>query len=492
MPQGQIRKGFFFYFGLFVLLLIAIFLICLVVMMFNPGKTVLWMKYFTGNEYFNVSQTTDENKTPINWSTVSNLEINCSYANVVVQKNKELPKDGIYIYNNAKGFSGASNAIKFDYNAYFEGNTLKIDVQEPNGFIFFSKDIRVVLNANVEGEFNFDKINLVVNTKDGQVDIGGTSAKGAETIKLSSLKVSTGKGDIYLTEKFDTSSLSSLSLSTEEGNINSQKTVSYDNGKFGKGLSVNCETELKTIKGNISFNVLKVVGHDLKLSCKKGNVAVDYIMANTVQVSCVQGNYKFGNVFANLSYTNSEDSIIAPNIIANYVSGDFVLTTTGNANADPDIKIGEVQGNIVVLADKGKLDIDKAHGAISVISANQLNVNIGVAEDKPANKTIDIKNVSGNVTVGFLGDVAGSVLLETNSGKIVVNFTTVANFTANSYLNDGQNTKLADNKINVNLGLSDGQTKNPLRVNGTSSVNGTLTVTTNSGVSFNVVDKTAI
>ena len=43
MGQGQIKKGFFFYFGLFVLALVAVFMVCLVIMMFNPGKTVLWM-----------------------------------------------------------------------------------------------------------------------------------------------------------------------------------------------------------------------------------------------------------------------------------------------------------------------------------------------------------------------------------------------------------------------------------------------------------------
>ena len=71
MGQGQIRKGFFFYFGLFVLLLISVFLVCLVIMMFNPGKTVLWMKYFTDNNVYKYETTTDGSETPIDFSSLS-------------------------------------------------------------------------------------------------------------------------------------------------------------------------------------------------------------------------------------------------------------------------------------------------------------------------------------------------------------------------------------------------------------------------------------
>lgn len=492
MPQGQIRKGFFFYFGLFVLLLIAIFLICLVVMMFNPGKTVLWMQYFTGNNHYTVTKTTDESKTQIDWANVTQLEINCTYANVTVQRNKEFSEDGIHIFNYAKGFSGASNAVHFEYNVYFEGNTLKVDVVEPNGFIFFSKDIRIVLNAHTDRQLNFDRMKLTINSKDGQVDIGGTTAKGAENVKLSSLSVNTGKGDIYISERFDTSTLTALSLISDEGKIQSTKDISYGNSSTGKGFAVNCDTTLKTNKGLISLDAVNAAGHDIDLGCKKGNVAIDFIKADTINVACVQGNYRFKTIDGNLSYTNSEDSIIAPNIIVDYISGDFSLTTTGNVDAEPDVTIKEIKGNIMVIADKGKIDVNKAHGAISVDSANQLNVDIVVAEDREASKNIVINNVSGSVKLGFLGAVAESVRIVTEKGKVDINVTSLANFVADAFVNDGNNTtRLSNDKISVSLGLAEGETKNPLTVRGTSSVSGTMTITTNSNVSYNLVGKTA-
>ena len=105
MAQGQIRKGFFFYFGLFVLALIAVFLICLVIMMFNPGSTVLWMQYFTSNSTVAITETTDGTAMPIKLETISSIDIECSYANVVVQRNNTYDDDAIYVVNKAKGFT---------------------------------------------------------------------------------------------------------------------------------------------------------------------------------------------------------------------------------------------------------------------------------------------------------------------------------------------------------------------------------------------------
>ena len=94
MPQGKIKKGFFFYFGLFVLLLIAIFLIILVILMFNPGKTILWFKYFTSSpEPYVITQTTEEDESLrkdidlSSGSSIETIEIEATYADVLIQKN---------------------------------------------------------------------------------------------------------------------------------------------------------------------------------------------------------------------------------------------------------------------------------------------------------------------------------------------------------------------------------------------------------------------
>ena len=169
---GQIRKGFFFYFGLFVLLLVAVFLVCLVVMIFNPNKTVLWMQYFTDNTSYHINKTTDT-KEDIDWLNIEHLEINCTYANVIVERdnNAQYPKTEMIVKNNAKGFTAASTAVPFAVSVEFEESSegfkkLVVNITEPAGFLFFSKNITVVLHASSVDEKldNFSKLNLVVNT----------------------------------------------------------------------------------------------------------------------------------------------------------------------------------------------------------------------------------------------------------------------------------------------------------------------------------------
>lgn len=491
MPQGHIRKGFFFYFGLFVLLLIAIFMICLVVMMFNPGKTVLWMQYFTANDQTRIVKTTDGTQ-DINWNNVTNLEINCSYANVIVEKNNEYTLDGLFIVNNAKGFAAASNAVPFNYQVYYEGSTLKVDVTEPTGFIYLSKDIKIILHASENSSLDFSNLNLTVNSKSGEINVGGTGAKAAEEVKLNKLNASTESGTIILTNMFNTSNLTEFNLNSESGKIWSTKEVSVGDNSLN-GFVTNCDTSIKTNKGLISFDVVNVGDKKLSISCKKGNVAIDYIYAKDVSVACVQGNYKFGDIYGNLDYTNSEDSILAPNIVANYVEGNFAISGRNGfkGSAEPDININKIDGGISVLVDKGSVVVNEANGAIDIMSENNLKVDITVGENN--NEIKRVISANGDVTLGFIGVVGNTVNIETDKGDVVINVTSVANFTSTAWINDLEGaTKLSDDKISVSHGLIEGETKNPLNVRGTSSVSGTMTIKTNSSVQYNLVTKDSL
>lgn len=492
MPQGHIRKGFFFYFGLFVLLLIAIFMICLVIMMFNPGKTVLWMQYFTPNrdtrsQY--IDQTTD-NSQNIDWESVTNLEINCSYAKVVVDKNNSQISDGLYILNNARGFSLAADVVPFDYQVYYEGSTLKVDVTEPTGFFYLSKDIQVILHTSADSSFNFSNLNLTINTTSGDVNVGGSAAATVADVRLNKLNVSTDDANIIISNKFDSSSLTELNLETVSGRMYSTNDVQAGDVIL-RGFETNCNTTLKTNKGTIAFEAINVGNNELSISCKSGNIAADYIYAKNTSVACVQGNYKFGKVYGNLNYSNSEDSIIAPNLVADYISGNFILTTIGNANAEPSISIDKIDGDISLLADKGDIYVGEANGGINITSESNLKVNITVGENNNAVKRVITKN--GNITLGFLGAVGNTVNIETESAKIVVNVTSVANFISTAWVNDLEGTTLvSDDKISISHGLIEGETKNPLNVRGTSAVSGTMTIKTNSSIDYNLVLKDSL
>ena len=488
MAQGGIKKGFFFYFGLFVLLLISAFLICLVIMMFNPGKTVLWMQYFTADTEVHHTKTDDGSM--IDYSTINRIEIEATYANVSVQKNAEYTEkqEGLIIINKAKGFASAKKAVHYDVSITKSGSTLKVKVTEPTGFLYFSKNIEIILNANHETATNWANVDFVARTTDGDIEIGGVNHLKAKTVHLKSIDLkATGKGDITLEKMLDVSNANSVKLSTNKGDISSSMDVG---GKVG--ISSNSDTTLETNSGVIKFERLSVAsGRSLHILCRSGDVKIGEITADKVDVHCVQGNYVFDTINGNLSYINSEDTIISPNIlVTKLVSGDFNLSADANSNANPDVEIKEVGGNITVLADRGHLEVAKAHGAVSVNSKDNLYVGI-IFADTSASNAITISNVKGDVDLGFLGSMAGTVEVITN-GDIEIKVTSAAKFVSEALVNNDSGARVDEAKIKVSTNLAEGRELNPLSVNGTSANSWAMTLKTNAKIKYTLVEASAL
>ena len=142
------------------------------------------------------------------------------------------------------------------------------------------------------------------------------------------------------------------------------------------------------------------------------------------------------------------------------------------------------------------MNIDNAQSDISVKGDGAFNIDIVVGETNRG--IIDVETNNGNVELGFLGDL-NNVTASSASGNVDIKVTNVARFVANAYVNDGtdQPALLEDGKINVSHGFVDGdlvtsQTKNPLTVNGSSSVNGTLTIYTNNTLDYELVTKESL
>ncbi len=493
MGQGHIRKGFFFYFGLFVLLLVAIFCICLVIMIFNPGKTVLWMQYFTADEQIYVNETTDESKTPITMSFIQNnidtIKIDCSsFAEVVVQRNhdKKFAKEGIHIVNKAKGFQGASGAVHFKYTATVTGKELQISVTEPNGFLYFAKDIEVVLASYTDWDNNFGHINLIVTTVDGDFKIGHTGLL-QEDVKLAGLTVNTQKGDVILGETFAVESLNKLSLTTNSGRILTHKKFTHS-GKEYTGITLNSAATLATTSGRIDVGLVNVKTNDLKIECKTGSVDIDFIKAANTAIACERGTFTFGTIDGNVSYAAGEDTMITPLVKADYITGNFLLQ--GYDKAEPEIYINRIDGMLNVYADKGKIDINQTHGEVEIVSNDNLQADIIVAENNV--NFIDVQTKKGNVNLGFLGQFKNAQI-KNDQGKIFVKVISGTKFKAETRKNasgveNSNQEMLPNDKISVSIELlPNGNEKNSFTVDGT---DGTLNVYTNNTVEYKLVAKT--
>jgi hypothetical protein len=490
MAQGSIRKGFFFYFGLFVLLLVTVFLICLVIMMFNPGKTVLWMKYFSGNQTSAITKTTDESPTNIDYGSVSEIEINCSYANVTVQRNKEYADDYVVVRNNAKGFAGAANYTPFSWKATLEGTKLVVDITEPNGFLYFSKDIEVIINDNVtKGTATFSNITLTVNaTGKSDIYLGGTTSKSEEDVSLKGVKLSTESGTITIGEKFkDSAVYGDFRLYSGTGSIKSLKKYSATSSDTGIQNSL-VDVTIATNKGKINLDFARLGDRTLNVECKKGTVAISKIYAGNVAVSqTIQGNYKFDFVDCDLSFEKAEDSIISPYVTVGQINGNFVLLATSDSDA-PVVKIDKLAGNLTYTAGKGSVTVSEIGGTISATSSNSTSMNFTVAETNSS--VISISNEKGKVYLHFLGSVSTDARLSINSGATDIDFTINANFEAHCYKNGDNKT---DPSSNVSVSINKDNVNYTNYENGVwtfteGSVRGNITINSNGKINFNLVN----
>lgn len=476
MAQKTIRKGFFFYFGLFVLILVAGFLVCLVIMMFNPGANVLGMQYFTGNSVVKANTTDGGEIGQEELATIDEITVNCRYANVTVQANTTLTKgDGIYIVNRAKGFVLSKDAVKFGYSVTKTGSKLVVDVQEPKGFLFFSKNVEVIINSYETWHLNS---NLKLNVKaseDADIRLGGNATAGDVAVKLAGADIETAKGTILLSKHCDVSTFTGdVRFATDSGRIRTEQSK----------LTFNADVHLEAKSGRINFSELDLGAHKLYVKYTNGTLAADKITANTIYADTIHGNFVVNTVVGNMTFEECQEKTIQPLVNIENFYGDFNLSVTNTeTEVAPEIVLGKITGELLVIAKKGKIRVGLAEQGVHVESDGSLYTNITLA----SNNTQDIKilQATGNINLNFKGNVS-AVTLKTTTGKVAVNFTNAARFVANA-VKESDGTPVEDKNIKVEINDSSVQHdgKNPLVVGSTHT--GAINISTNSSITYTCV-----
>ena len=507
MAQEGIKKGFFFYFGLFVLFLIAVFLIICVIMIFNPGKTILWMQYFTSSSAKNVIETTDTGEA-INFDTISRIEVDCSYADVQVKVDGDIGESCVRIENNAKGFATAEQARPFSYSVVNENGTLKIAVTEPVGFIYFSNDISITINIDsnyFNGEFfpkySFDNMAFNIKTTDGNITFGSVGFE-SQPFAPASITAKTTGGSIYLSENMKFNNLSQISLETDNGDI---RTQGNNLGEDLSGIEVtDADVNLTTKTGDISLDLVKInTSGTLKIANDNGNVTISKLDVPNrnitssnqgdkesygIQMDSYEGNYYIDTIIGDLSFSPSEDILGSPNIRIGTITGDMLVSSSIDAN--PDVTIETMNGNIYSFGTNGNYIINNMNGSAN-IDIESGSVDIKFVEQ--TNKGTDIiTSTNGAITIGFKGPINHTMTVTSDSANINFNFLNNVDFVANAYVNDGTNDQsnemVNDDKITVNIGNYHGD-KNPVLVdNSETSQTADIIVYTNANIAYTVVD----
>ena len=458
--SDKVRKGFFFYFGFFLLILVAVVLIIFVVMMFMPGTSILGLEYFTGEGTNHVLATTDESQTQINFDqpNFNSVEIDAGYASVSVQKNNEFEQNGIYIINNAKGFVTSAKANDFGYSVTLEDGTLKILVTEQNGFLYFSKDVRVVLQISNENINPFAGKSISIKNTDGAVYIGGPVNAGySHNVDIGSLTVENGKGGIVLSSH-SPSYFNSLNLTTSSGGITfNNPAVSAENMSVSTG------------SGDITAGGLSS-GNIIVLNTGSGQININQISSFSSQ--CTDAYMNIGTVNGSADFTASADTFSSSVINIDRINGNITATQAQNST----FNLGTVSGIAYIHSSTGTINIASMQ-SYSNLFTTSATINAAVAQDA---SNVSIATEKGTLNITLPTDFVATTI-ENQAGE--TNLTLPENANSTIYFNYyGEDVSAEFNFDNVNLNLDGDQPTNPYIVGSGESG---LTLRCNKTINFN-------
>ena len=393
--DGNVKKGFFFYFGLFVLFIVAVMMVIFVVMMFMPGTSILGMQYFSSTQTIHVTQTTDKNQTQINFNqpNFGSVEINAGYADVTIQKNNDYKQNGVYIVNNAKGFVTSADAVEFDYSAVIENGTLKISVTEPNGFLYFSKDVQIVLQISNESINPFAGKSVSIKTTDGDINIGSDVNAGySYDVEIGSLTAESGKGSIVLTD-LSPSTYTNLNLKTTSGKILFHKQ------------NVNAQNiSLQTSSGNISASTLRS-NNVITLNSDSGKIDITTI--SSFASKCKNVYMTIDTVSGNADFSPSQESFDSSVINITNING----WITANNARKTNFNLTSVQGIATIQTQEGNISINRVQSH-SVLSTQSGQISTTVA---PSSTNITLSTKEGVIDVAIPLEFSG-VTIENIAG----------------------------------------------------------------------------
>ena len=370
MASGdKVKKGFGFYLLMLILILIASFLIIVMILIFSPDKVILGYKYFSYDKSIVQTKTTDgEASTAIDFANIDDIVISSNYANVFVTKNtstasdENVTKDSIVIENHAKGFAKSKSYTGFEYAVKLSEvvdedtsqsrTVLTVSIKEPEGFLYFSKNVRINVCLGTASQTRFENTAFTITTKTGDVSIGNTSVKDEQAsttkINIQNLTVSTERGDINLAVGLGSSvnkehSFNTLFLSTGGGAIKTDldKISVAQDVKF----SING-------KGSATFKEL-VASKPLQLVINDGQFVATKITGSVKVLNLKNGSINIDNITNSFDTNKASDGLGKANITIKRVGGDLSIPYGNQAN----VNLGAVYGEYLINTTSGNVTI---------------------------------------------------------------------------------------------------------------------------------------
>jgi len=413
------KKGIMFYIGLLLLVLFGFALVMIVVLFFSPGTEILGFKFYKYSMTKVCEVTSDDSKIPLEIGTTgkySEIQVEAGYAEVKVEKSNAYDKDSVVIVNNAQGFVMAKDEVKFDYSVLVENNVLKVKVVEPNGFLNFSKDIKVIIQiANKEAN-PFSSTKFVVRTESGNITIGGIENKPYHyDFNVGELDLKTNSGTISITNtvncKDKTQSFSKVSLNIGGGKF----TANSDN------FNVTGDLLLQSTTGKFTFGNVVSDGKTY-IKTESGNYDVTNLTSEQTNIECKNGYFYIDNITGNIKFPSADMNIESPYFKSKMIGGNIQVVSGNNLK----LEIESIFGNADISTTSGNVTIGSGKNSGISGTAN-IKTESGkiITYIKDGNDKIkDFQTDNGEIEVYLLGQVQTSTVINTKNGNVKVKFVT--------------------------------------------------------------------
>jgi len=415
------KKGFMFYFAFLLLLVFGVAMVLMVILLCSPGTEIFGLKYFKSGETYICETTTDDSKTLLEVGKTgkySEIKIDAGYATVRVEHSTAYPKDSVVIVNDARGFVRAKDEVKFKYSVLVDGSVLNIKVTEPNGFLHFSKNVKVIVHVANKTANPFGSTKFTIKTDSGNIEFGGdTESPYVYDLNIGAINLKTKSGNIQfgttINYNKDTKvqTFSSATLNFGSGNYKSQ----------ANSLKVTGDLNLISTSGKFAVSNVQA-GGNINIKTESSTYEVKKMTANNVNVECKNGYFYINEIASNLKFPNADEKVDSPYLKSNKITGDLTVVSGNNFNMD----VKNIEGNVTISNTSGNITIGSGKNtgikgaAVITTKSGNIKAYIQDGNDKVKQFTTD----SGEVKLYLLGQVKETTIVNTKSGKTKVNFLT--------------------------------------------------------------------
>ena len=550
----KVKKGFAFYLIMFILLIVAAFVVIVTVMLFSPGKSILGFKYFTnGTDDGKVldvietkvieSGTEKSTFSTFKFDNVSQININTNVAAVNVYKSENVFLDTVQIVANSSGFAKAAQNTNFTIknfemiddpadtstsNSANRKKIINIDIVEPEGFLYFSKNFSVNIIVpekrgeidSATGELKEDKdgkpilmgnnyrlenTKINIETKKGKVNIGdsvkkkveGKNEKG-ETVMVDPvvsvlnsvapkmLNIKTDSGRINF-NKYSEIQLTNSNLVTNTGSI-----TSVVNAYFNDNNSITTQSGkiyFPEVLGRVVYgdNASDYQGYKsaiLSLNIGNGKFESEDVRIG-VNLTVENGQFKVNKkMYGLLSTGNSRDKINKAEINVASLSGQLSIPYGGNSK----INVGEVDRDVNIAIKNGSVNIGDIRANRKVRIASEKG-NISVAPS--ATSDVRIETVSGNVKVTFeKGMTSCNTEIVSKSGNVSFAVLSSTGFVLEIKDENGEYVKTLNKNISLDF-IDVKEYDSPMKINDYTGSDNLLSIQTGGKINGGIINKTS-